>query len=141
MREILAMSVAQRRFQMLLVGGFSLAALAVAIIGVYGVIAYAVARRTNEIGIRMALGAQVRDVYIMVLRQGMRPVVIGLILGVAGAIAASRAVATLLYGVSPRSPLVIGAVAAALLVVALAACAVPARRASRVEPTIALRYE
>ncbi len=139
MQEILDVSVAQRRFQMLLVVSFSLAALAVAVIGVYGVIAYAVARRTNEIGIRIALGAQVRHVYVMVLGQGMRPVAIGLILGLAGAIGASRIVATALYGVSPHSPLVIGAVACVLLLAALAACAFPARRATRIEPTVALR--
>jgi predicted permease len=124
-----------------LCGSFGALALALAAVGLYGVMAYAVTGRTREVGIRMALGAQRRDVVRMVVRESLLPVLIGIAVGLAGALAASRLVASLLFGVAPRDPLSFFLAAAALFAVALAAAALPARRASRVEPLIALRYE
>jgi predicted permease len=141
MQEVLEESVAQRRFQMLLAAVFAATALLLASLGIYGVVSYSVARRTNEMGLRLALGARSRSLYAMVLRQAMTPVAIGLIAGLAGALAAGRVLSSLLYEVSPRDPIVIGAVALLLAATALAACLVPARRATRVDPLIALRYE
>jgi len=141
MREVLAESVAQRRFQMLLVGAFALCAVFLAGLGIYGVVAYAVARRTKELGIRAAFGARSSDLYAIVLRQGLKPVALGLVLGLCGALAAGRALQSLLYEVRSDDPAVFAAVAIAVLVVALAACGLPARRAARIEPMTALRCE
>jgi ABC-type antimicrobial peptide transport system permease subunit len=134
-------SVAQRRFQAMLVVLFAAAALALAAFGTYGVVSYAVARRRAEMGIRMALGAKRSDVLTMVLRQGMMPVLAGLAAGAAAALAIGRSVASLLFQVSPRDPIAFTAAGAVLLLVSAAACLVPARRATRVDPTEALRFE
>ena len=139
--EVLSRSVAQRRFQMLLVLLFAVAALALAAFGTYGVLSYAVTRRTPEMGIRMALGAQRRDVLGMVLRQGMMPVLAGLAAGILVALAIGRYLASLLFHVSPRDPLALVLSGAVLLAVSLAACLVPARRATRVSPIEALHFE
>ena len=141
LEEVLSRSVGQRRFQMLLVVLFALAALALAAFGTYGVLSYAVTRRTGEMGIRMALGAQRSDVLGMVLRQGMMPVLAGLAAGVVSAIALGRYLESLLFQVSPRDPLAYAVSGAVLLIVSVAACLVPARRATRVSPIDALRFE
>ncbi len=141
MRQVIDSSVAQRRFQTMLLGGFALAALLLAVIGIYGVISYSVNRRRSEIGIRMALGAQAHDVTAMVLREGMRPVVIGLLIGLAAALALGRALGALLYEIHPNNPEVLLTAAATLGAVAVLACYVPAHRASRVEPATVLRDE
>ena len=141
MREILAGSLNSRRFQTLLAAAFAGAALVLVCLGIYGMISYAVARRTREMGIRIALGAQAADVSLLVLRQGLRPVVCGLVAGVAAALAAGQFIRSLLFGVGEHNPAAIFAVAALLLLVAAAACWSPARRASRIHPMIALRDE
>jgi putative ABC transport system permease protein len=141
LEEVLSSSVAQRRFQMLLVLLFALAALALAAFGTYGVLSYAVTRRTPEMGIRMALGAQRRDVLGMVLRQGMMPVLAGWAAGALSALAIGRYLESLLFHVSPRDPLAFTVSGAVLLLVSVAACLVPARRATRVSPIEALRFE
>ena len=133
--------MAQRRFQMLLVVLFALAALALAAFGTYGVLCYAVTRRTPEMGIRMALGAQRRDVLGMVLRQGMMPVLARMAAGAMSALAIGRYLESLLWDVSPRDPLAFAVSGAVLLMVSVAACLVPARRATRVSPIEALRFE
>jgi len=124
-----------------LCGCFGALALALAAVGLYGVMAYAAAQRTREVGIRMALGARRFDVIGMIVREALTPVLFGIAVGTAGALAAVRIVASLLFGVAPRDPLSFVFAVAAILAVALLAAAVPARRASRVEPAIALRYE
>lgn len=139
--ELLSTSVAPRRFNMLLLGIFSGVALVLAAVGLYGVMSYSVSWRTREIGIRMALGAKRADVLRLVVRQGMTMTLIGLALGLVGAFAISRVLRGLLFGVSPTDPLTFVAVSIVLLVVALLACLVPARRATRVDPIIALRTE
>ena len=141
LEEILTRSVGQRRFQMLLVVLFAVAALALAAFGTYGVLSYAVTRRTGEMGIRMALGAQRSDVLGMVLRQGMMPVLAGLAAGAACAVALGRYLESLLFQVSPRDPLAFAVSGAVLLIVSVAACLIPARRATRVSPIEALRFE
>ena len=141
LQEVLSRSVAQRRFQMLLVLLFAVAALALAAFGAYGVLSYAVTRRTGEMGIRMALGAQRTDVLAMVLRQGMTPVLAGLAAGALSALAIGRYLESLLWEVSPRDPVAFAVSGAVLLVVSVAACLVPARRATRVSPIEALRFE
>ncbi len=139
--EVLSRSVAQRRFQMLLVVLFALAALALAAFGTYGVLSYAVTRRTGEMGIRMALGAQRSDVLGMVLRQGMTPVLAGLAAGALSAVALGRYLESLLFQVSPRDPLAFGVSGAVLLVVSVAACLIPARRATHVSPIEGVGFE
>jgi len=141
MQEVLEQSVAERRFQMLLAAAFAVTALLLTSLGIYGVVSYSVARRTNEIGIRMALGAQTHDVYGMVLRQAMTPVVAGLAVGLAGAVALGTLLASLLYEVRPNDPATIAAVALVLAAVGLAASFTPARRALRTDPLAALRQE
>jgi putative ABC transport system permease protein len=124
-----------------LLGIFAALGLAVALLGVYGVVSYSVARRTQEIGVRMALGAARNDVLRMVLRQGLTLVAIGAIIGAAGALAATRVIASELYGVTPTDPWTFSASIILMLLVGCAACWIPARRAMRVDPVIALRYE
>jgi putative ABC transport system permease protein len=141
MDQILTDTVAQPRFQALLLALFSAAALALATVGIYGVIAHSVAQRSHEIGIRMALGARKRDVLALVIAQGMKLALIGVAAGVAVALALTRVMRTLLYEVKPTDPLTFAAVSALLVFVALVACWLPARRAARVDPMEALRHE
>jgi putative ABC transport system permease protein len=141
MDQMLVRSVSTQRFQTVLLGVFAALALALAVVGIYGVISYSVAQRTNEFGIRMALGAGRGDVLRLVLRQGGGILLGGLALGLAGALALTRTIAGLLFEVKPSDPLTFAAVAVLLTGVGLAAIAAPARRATRVDPLTALRYE
>ena len=141
MEQVLDESVAASRFEMYLAAAFAVSALALASLGIYGVIAFTVARRTPELGVRIALGAPGTQLMTMVLRQGMRPVVAGLAAGLTIAILGGRVLASQLYGVAPDDPLTISSVGILLLFVALCACWLPARRATRVDPIVALRAE
>ncbi|HEV8369105.1 MAG TPA: ABC transporter permease [Pyrinomonadaceae bacterium] len=141
MNEMAAESFAARRFNMSLLTLFAGLALVLAAIGIYGVMSYAVTQRTQEIGIRMALGARTFDVLKLIIRNGMTLVIIGLGLGLAGAFALTRLMVTLLFGVTPTDTFTIGAVSVVLVGVALIACLIPARRATKVDPLVALRYE
>jgi putative ABC transport system permease protein len=141
MDSLLATTLAPRRLSLLLLATFAVTALLLAGVGIYGVLAYSVTQRTHEIGIRMALGARRADVLVMVLRQGLRLVLAGAALGVAAAFGLTRLMSSLLFGVSPTDPATLGAVSVVLVGVALLACFVPARRASGVDPMIALRCE
>jgi predicted permease len=141
MDEIISDSLATRRFSMILLAVFAVLALALASVGIYGVVSYVVGQRTHEIGIRMALGAQRSDVLRLILEEGARMALLGVGIGLAAALLLTRLMASLLYGVGARDPLTFGGVALALALVALAACFVPARRAAKVNPMVALRYE
>jgi putative ABC transport system permease protein len=141
MEEVIDLSVAQRRFQLTLMGVFAGSALLVASLGIYGVVSYSVARRRNEIGIRMALGAQRSQMLGLVIWQGMAPVVLGLAAGIATAFFLGRAIRGLLFGVQPTDPLTIAGVAVVLLVVGVLACLIPARRAAGTDAIAALRFE
>ncbi len=141
MSEVLAVSLAEQRFNTLLLAIFAGVALLLAAVGLYGVLAFLVTQRTREIGIRVALGAQARDVMRLVLRQGMTLSGIGVVAGICLSLAATRVLAGLLYGISPTDPVTFIALTALLVFVALIACVVPARRAMRVDPIIALRHE
>ena len=134
-------SMAQPRFRTLLLGLFAGMALALAAVGIFGVISYSVSRRTNEIGIRVAMGAQSADVLRQVLGEGARLAVFGTVTGLASSLAATRFMGTLLFGVKPFDPLTLGTVVVILTGVTLAACYIPARRATRVDPILALRHE
>ena len=141
MTEWVAMSAAGARYRTTLLGLFALLAMILAATGIYGVMSYSVAQRTQEIGVRMALGARPLDVLKLVVRQGMMLVLIGVIVGLAGALALTRVMSSLLFGVTERDPITFVAVAALLIVVAFISCFVPAHRATRIDPLIALRCE
>jgi putative ABC transport system permease protein len=141
MDELLTRSVAGRRFPLLLLATFATLALVLAAVGIYGVMSFLVAQRRHEIGVRMALGAEAKDVRRLVVGQGMRLVLAGLALGALGAFALTRVLRGLLFAVSATDPLTFGAVALLLVLVALAACWIPARRATRIDPLAALRYD
>jgi putative ABC transport system permease protein len=141
MDQVLSRSLALRSFMMLLLGFFGGLALLLASVGIYGVIAFAVSQRTREIGVRMALGARPADVLRMVLREGMTLVGAGVVLGVAASLMLTRLLEGMVYGVRVRDPLIFAAVDLLLVAVSLVACYVPARRATRVDPLVALRYE
>ena len=141
MDHIVDDTISQRRFNMLLLAIFAATALVMAAVGIYGVLAYAVSRRTREIGIRMALGAQTRDVFQLIGGEGFVLVLAGIGMGLAGALALTRLMSSLLFGVSPTDAATFAAVPAVLGAVALLACYLPARRAARVDPTVALRCD
>jgi putative ABC transport system permease protein len=134
-------SYAEPRFGMILLGVFAGVGLLLVAIGVFSVIAYAVSRQTHEIGIRMALGAERGDVLRMVLRMGLRLLGVGLGVGLLASLSVTQVIATQLWGVSPRDPLTLGGVVLVVAIAGLAACYFPARRATRVDPMVALRYE
>ncbi len=140
MREIVSASVAQRRFQMVLTTLFAFVALLLGAVGVYGVVSYSVACRTREIGLRIALGAMRGDVMRWVFSNGMRPVLIGLLVGLAGTIAIATALRSLLFGITPADPVSLASVALVLLLTSGLACYLPARRAARLDPMIALHH-
>ena len=141
MDEILSEEVAQRRIGMTLLAAFAALALALASLGIYGVLSYSVAQRTQEIGVRMALGAGRRDVLRMVVADGMRLAAAGVVIGLGVSFALTWLMAGLLFGVSASDPLTLGVVTLLLITVALLACFIPARRATRVDPMVALRCE
>ena len=141
MAELVARSVAQRRFGMFLVSVFAALALVLAVVGIYGVVSYSVAQRTNEIGVRMALGASATDVLKMILKNGMTLALIGVGVGLAGAFAVTRLMVAVLFDVKPTDLVTFATVSVGLILVALLACYVPARRAMKVDPLVALRYE
>jgi putative ABC transport system permease protein len=139
MDQIMAESVAEPRFRTQLLGAFAFVALALASVGIYGVMSYSVSQRTTEIGIRMALGAQRYDVLKLVVRQGMVLALLGVAVGLAAAVAFTRVMGSLLFGITPTDPVTFVLVSGLLVIVALAACCIPARRASKVDPIVALR--
>jgi putative ABC transport system permease protein len=141
MREIISESVAQRRFQMILISLFALVALLLGAVGIYGVVSYSVACRTREIGLRIALGALKVDVMRSVVSDGMKPVLAGLLVGLGAAIAIGTALRSLLFGITPADPLSLGVVAMILLGTSALACYIPARRAAQLDPMTALRHE
>jgi len=135
------LSLFPARIAATVLGVFGLVALMLSAIGIYGITSYAVAQRTREIGIRMALGAQLGDVLKLVLSHGVKLTIIGVAIGLLGAYVVTRAITSVLYGVSPTDPLTFGAVSLLLVFVALLACYVPAKKATKVDPLVALRYE
>ena len=139
--QVVSASLKARRFNLTLVGVFALAALLLAVAGIYGVTAYSVARRTHEIGVRMALGARAGDVLRLVLGQGLLTVAAGVAVGTGGSFVLTRAIQSLLFGVGANDPVTFAGVALLLTLVALLATYVPARRASRLNPVAALRHE
>src|SRR5262249_2521783 len=141
MERLMARSVAPRRFNLLLLGVFALVGLALAGMGLYGVVSYTVTQRTGEIGVGVAMGAQTREVLRLVIGEGMKLALIGALLGLGGALALTRLLKTLLFGVSATDPLTFIVIAALLIIVALLACWVPARRAAGVDPLVSLRGE
>jgi len=141
MPELVEATVAQPRFQTTLLGMFGALALVLAGVGIYGVISYSVIQRTHEIGIRMSLGAQPAQVLWLVMGQGVKLAIVGIVAGGVAALALTRLMMSLLFGVGPADPLTLAGVAVLLVAVALLACYVPARRAMRVDPMTALRYE
>jgi putative ABC transport system permease protein len=141
MSEIVGQSVAPRRFSMLLLTIFAVVALALASIGIYGMLSYAVAQRTREIGLRMTLGAQRGNVLRLVISAGMKLALAGVALGLVASLILTRTIKNLLFGISANDPLTFIAIAMLLVFVALLACWIPARRATKVDPMVALRYE
>jgi ABC-type antimicrobial peptide transport system permease subunit len=141
LEQALSDSIAPRRFNLFLLASFAAAAVLLAIIGIYGGIAYSVAQRTREIGVRMALGAERGRVILMIVREGMSVALAGIAVGLAGAFRAAPLLAALLYDVQPTDPWALSAVSSGLALTALAACCVPALKAISIDPAITLRYE
>ena len=141
LEQSLAESIAPRRFNLFLLGTFAAAALLLALVGIYGVIAYSVSQRTHEIGVRAALGASRGEIVRMVVRQGMTIVVVGIAAGLGAALGLTRLMVSLLFEVRPTDPATFGAVALLLTATALAASWIPARKAASVDPLVALRSE
>jgi putative ABC transport system permease protein len=141
MEQYLAEEMAGRRFNMVLLGIFAGLALILAVVGIYGILAYIVTQQTHEIGIRMAMGAQRRDMLLFILRRGVRLTLIGVAIGLPAAWVVTRVMSSLLYGVSPRDPLTFIGMTLLLVTTALLASYIPARRATKVDPMVALRYE
>jgi predicted permease len=141
LEQVFSTSLDTRRFTLVMFGAFGGMALLITVIGLYGMLAYSVAERTREMGIRMAVGAQRRDVLQLVIKQGLKLVVVGIFIGLGGAWALTRLMSTLLFGVTPTDSLTLVSVALTLILVALLACFIPARRATRVDPLVALREE
>jgi putative ABC transport system permease protein len=141
MPEVVAQAVARPRFSTLLLGLFAAAALLLTVVGLYGVVAYGVNQRTREIGIHLALGARRQDVLALVIGQGMQPALVGVGIGLVSAFALMRLLASQLYEIKPTDPATFGLVALGLLFVSLVACYLPARRATKVDPMVALRCE
>jgi predicted permease len=139
--QLYSASLGSRRFNVILLGFFGIAALLLATTGVFGVMAYSVSRRTREIGVRVALGAATGDVLRMILGQGLRTIFVGVAIGITGSLALTRTVESLLFGVTATDPLTFGGVTLLLVGAALLACYIPARRATKVDPMVALRYE
>jgi putative ABC transport system permease protein len=141
MEENISTSVSQPRFRTVLLGIFAISALLLSVVGIYGLMAYSVSQRVHEVGIRIALGAQKSDVLKLIVGQGLKLVFIGIIVGLAGAFALSRILATFLYGVTATDPVTFAGVSITLIAVAFIACYIPAHRATKVDPIVALRYE
>jgi putative ABC transport system permease protein len=141
MEQVLSRSIAQERFNVSLLGLFATIGLILAAIGIYGVMSYAVTQRTHEFGLRIALGAQMKDILRLVIGNGMTLALIGVAIGLSGAFALTRLMTSLLFGVTPIDAPTFVTVSILLLAVALVACYIPARRAMKVNPLIALRYE
>ncbi|HYK21726.1 MAG TPA: FtsX-like permease family protein, partial [Pyrinomonadaceae bacterium] len=141
MAELLGTEASQRRMGMIMLVAFAMLALLLAAIGIYGVLAYFVTQHTNEIGLRMALGATRSNILLLVLRKGMGLTLLGVVIGLAVALGATRLMSSLLFGVKAADPLTFTAVPLLLALVALLACYLPARRATKVDPLVALRYE
>jgi putative ABC transport system permease protein len=139
--DLLGLRESQRKFNALLLGTLAIVALLLAAVGIYGTVSYWVKQRTPEIGIRMALGADQQNIFRLIITRGIQFVLAGLALGMAGALAATRLIASLLFGVTANDPATFAAILILLALVAFAACWIPARRAMRVDPIIALRYE
>ena len=141
MEGLMAVSLAQRRFNMLLLGIFAALALILAAVGIYGLMAYTLSQRTHEIGVRVAVGAQRRDVLNLVVGEGAKLALLGVAIGIGAALGLTRVMASLLFEVKPTDPATFAIVAIFLVIVGIVACYIPARRAMRVDPMVALRHE
>jgi putative ABC transport system permease protein len=139
--EIVSASTAARRFQMILLASFAIVALLLACLGIYGVVSFSVAQRRSELGLRIALGAQTRDIASLVLKEGMKPVLVGVVMGLLASLLVARLISSLLFGVTPIDPATYALAATILLTVAAAACWIPARNAVRIDPIATLRCE